>query len=117
MRMPNPERALVAIEKLRDYCLSPEHPRGRHKARVFSAALGFTTDKAEDLKNALLTAAQADTAVPGNRDQYGQRYVLDFPLEGLRGKVTIRSTWIVRTAEDYPRLTSCYVLEEMEGRG
>lgn len=27
--------------KLTGYCLNPEHPRGKHKARVFASALGF----------------------------------------------------------------------------
>jgi len=40
MKLPNPERAIVDLKKLRDYCLSSEHPRGRHKARMFAAILG-----------------------------------------------------------------------------
>jgi hypothetical protein len=42
MSLPNGERAIVEVAKLRDYCLSPTHPRGRHKARVFAASLGIT---------------------------------------------------------------------------
>jgi hypothetical protein len=42
MRLPNGDQAIVEIVKLRDYCLSPTHPRGRHKARVFAAVLGLT---------------------------------------------------------------------------
>ena len=38
------------------------------------------------------------------------RYVLDFSMSGPAGEAQIRSTWIVRTGEDFPRLTSCYVL-------
>jgi hypothetical protein len=44
MKVPNAERAIVEIEKLRDYCLSESHPRGKHKARVFASVLGITTD-------------------------------------------------------------------------
>ncbi len=29
MKLPNADRAVVEIEKLRDYCLNPVHPRGR----------------------------------------------------------------------------------------
>jgi len=29
------------------YCLNPEHPRGKHKARVF-ATLGFAAESADD---------------------------------------------------------------------
>jgi len=34
MKFPNADRAFIADEKLRDYCLNPEPPRGRHKALV-----------------------------------------------------------------------------------
>ena len=34
MKFPNGVRAVVDIEKLRDYCLSAQQPEGRHKARV-----------------------------------------------------------------------------------
>ena len=50
MKLPNADRAVIEIEKLRDYCLSSSHPRGRHKARVFVTALGITADDAEELK-------------------------------------------------------------------
>ena len=40
MKLPNGDRAVIDIAKLRDYCLSPDHLRGRHKARVFAAAQG-----------------------------------------------------------------------------
>jgi uncharacterized protein DUF6883 len=62
------------------------------------------------LRNALMQATLEVEAIPTQGDVYGQRYVLDFELEGLTGKGLIRSTWIVRSNEDFPRMTSCYVL-------
>ena len=38
MKMPGSEAAIVDLAKLTGYCLNPEHPRGKHKARVFAAA-------------------------------------------------------------------------------
>lgn len=110
MRLPNGDRASVPLEKLVDYCLNPEHPRGRHKARVFAAALGITAAEAEDLRRALLAAAAAQDAIPGEIDAYGERFVIDLQLTGPGGSVAIRSLWIIRTGENVPRLTSCYVL-------
>lgn len=110
MRMPNSERAIVAEEKLRDYCLSPDHPRGRHKARVFAKALGMTNENVTEMREALLLAAQTTAAVVSDRDDYGQRYVIDFLMSGPAGQATVRSSWIVKSDEDFPRLTSCYVL-------
>lgn len=110
MKLPGGERALVDIAKLRDYCLSEQHPRGRHKARVFALALGLTAAEAQVLRRALLNAAVEGDAVSGERDDYGQRYMLDFEMTGPRGQATVRSSWIILHGEDYPRLTSCYVL-------
>lgn len=110
MKLPNSERAVVDIRKLRDYCLNPEHRRGRHKARVFAVALGLTADDAEELRDALLAAARGDDAIPAELDNYGQRYVLDFDMSRANRRATVRSSWIVRRGEDFARLTSCYVI-------
>ena len=110
MKLPNAERAVVDVFKLTDYCLSLSHPRGRHKARVFAAVLGLNREDAGLLREALLKAALDREAIVGERDGYGQRYVLDFEMMGPGGRGKIRSNWIVRRSEDFPRLTSCYVL-------
>ncbi len=110
MKLPNGDRALVDLRKLREYCLSPAHPRGRHKARVFATALGLGPGDAEFLRAELLQADAEGEAQPGEADRYGQRYVLDFDISTTAGQAVIRSTWIVRAGEDFPRLTSCYVL-------
>lgn len=39
--VPRADRAVVPREKLEHYLLDLEHPVGRHKARVFAAALGI----------------------------------------------------------------------------
>ena len=110
MKLPNANRAVVEIEKLRDYCLSINHPRGRHKARVFATALGITADDAEELRRAILSAVITEEATPTEYDEYGQRYVVDFILTRQERQADIRTAWIVRSGEDNPRLTSCYVL-------
>lgn len=98
------------IRKIRDYALDPDHEFGKHKARVFAAALGFTVGDAETLHVLLLNAAQAGEVVTADQDEFGQRFIIDFEIERNEFKATVRSAWIVRTDEDFPRLTSCYVL-------
>ncbi len=110
MKLPGGERAVVDIGKLRDYCLSSTHPRGRHKARVFRTRLGLTEADATFLHGHLLKAARDGEAELANRDEYGQRYVLDFQLSGPAGEGTVRSSWMVLTREDFPRFTTCFVL-------
>jgi Domain of unknown function (DUF6883) len=110
MKLPGGKRAVVDIGKLRDYCLNEHHPRGRHKARVFASRLGITAADADWLRRALLKAAAENQAAAGDRDDYGQRYVLDSGLAGPAGRATMRSSWIVLNGEDFPRLISCYIL-------
>jgi len=98
------------MRKLRGYCLSPEHPRGKHKARVFASALGLTAEDSEELRRALLSAAILEETVPAEEDEYGQRYMLDFEMGTETGSKTVLSGWIVRSGEDFPRFTSCWVL-------
>jgi hypothetical protein len=93
-----------------DYCLNTDHPRGQHKARVFASALGITSANAEDLQQKLLEAAATADAVLGDADDYGQRFVVDFRMQGPGGDAVVRSSWIVLAGEDIPRLTSSYVL-------
>lgn len=108
MKIPSGDAAIVDRQKLTGYCLNPEHPRGKHKARVF-ATLGFTAENADKLRAALLTAAASGDARPAASDEFGDRYVLEFEIEGPQGNGIVRSTWIVRRGETAPRLTSCFV--------
>lgn len=110
MRLPNSERAIVPIEKLRDYCLHPTYRIGSHKAHVFESVLGLTTAHAEDLQQRLLTVARTGDAVLGMQNAYGQRYIIDFEMTTTVGTAVVRRTWIILVHEDVPRLTSCYVL-------
>jgi len=96
MNMPGADKAFVDLAKLRDYCLNPLHPRGRHKARVFAERLALTATRAETLRDALLIAACQLPAIPGESDGFGRRFVVEFPMDGPKGSVLIRGSWIVR---------------------
>jgi hypothetical protein len=111
MKLPSPHRAVVDIRKLRDYCLDSRSPKGRDKARVFAAALGLTHSDADLLRRALLRAAVEQDCAAGEADQYGRRYTVDFEMETSAGRHRIRSGWIVRSSETFPRLTTCYVMK------
>ena len=110
MKLPNAQHAVVEIQKLVDYCLDPDHPRGKHKARVFLASCGMTAQHADDLRITLLNAAQSLDARLGEEDDYGQRYVIDLEVAGPTGTAQVRSAWIARHEEAFPRFVSCYVL-------
>ncbi len=110
MKIPNAERAEIDIRKLRDYCLNRDHEEGKHKARLFVAAFGMTTQHADELREILVQVVKTGDAVLGRRDGYGQRYVIDFAMEWRGKRATVRSGWIIEHGSETPRLTSCYPL-------
>ena len=110
MPLSNAEQAVVEIRKLREYCLNPSHPRGKHKARVFGSALELTREDAEQLRSALLTAVREEEAEWIFEDEYGIRYRIEFEMERSSRRAKIRSIWIVRADESFPRLVTCYIV-------
>jgi hypothetical protein len=110
MPIPNAERAVVDIRKLRDYCLNPLHDEGQHKARMFATALGVTAEDAEALQALLLQAVKTADVQLGRRDSYGQRYTVDVLLTWRDKQAIGRSGWIIEHGSDTPRLTTCYRL-------
>ena len=66
MTLPNADRAIVDLAKLRDYCLSTTHPVGRHKAVVFQSALGLTAADAERLAEMILQGVRDQPATAGH---------------------------------------------------
>ncbi len=110
MQVPNAEHAVVDLRKLTEYCLSPTHAVGKHKAVVFRSALGITSADAETLRQWLLDAILFEDARADRIDEFGERYELDFEATTTTGDAIIRSAWIIRTGDDFPRLTTCFVL-------
>jgi hypothetical protein len=110
MQLPNAAYAFIDLVKLRKYSLNPDHSRGKHKARLFTAILGLTSQDAELLRSAILEALQTQDATPGEIDQYGQRYRVDFAMTRNQNTATVRTTWITRPDETFPRLVSCYIV-------
>jgi hypothetical protein len=112
VKIPNAGNAFVDIRKLYDYALNPEHRVGKHKAQLFAALLGMSMDDAEELRSILLQVVKTHDATLGARDKHGQRYRVDFILTWHGREVTIRSAWNIRSDEDFPRLVTCFPLEE-----
>lgn len=70
----------------------------------------MTADNAEELQQILLKVVKTHEVRLGRRDEFGQRYTLDFTLEWQDRSATIRSGWIIEEGSDVPRLTTCYPL-------
>jgi hypothetical protein len=109
MRLPNVERAVIDIAKLRTYSLNPLHEAGQHKARVFQAALSISVDDAEWLRETLLRAVIDGEAVASEPSSFGTKYVVDVLIVCGEQSAIVRTAWIVEYGTEFPRLTSCYV--------
>lgn len=110
---PMPSFKHVTIKektKLYGYSLNPEHPVGKHKAKVFKSSLGFEQKDFRKLAAQIRANATKYEAVSGKADEYGQRYTIDMPIKGVNGRTAIvRTAWIVRIGETKPDLISAYI--------
>lgn len=110
MKLPNGEQADLGT-KIEDYSLNSLHREGQHKARVFASALGITHDNADLLRAAVLVAAAESHEVESRGNNgFGEVFVLRFPMKTDRGTAMLLTAWIIRQSEDFPRLTTCYIL-------
>ena len=110
MKLPKASQAIVDLQKLEKYCLNPDHPRGKHKARVFQSVLDVGRADAAVLRAKILEAVVAETCERGESDAYGDRYTVDFRWNRNDREAIVRTTWILKKGEEAPRLASCYVL-------
>jgi hypothetical protein len=108
MKLPNADRAIIPIEKLVGYCLNPEHPKGKHKARVFQAVLGITRENADRLYELVRQAAIAGEVVQERSTQFGQEFKVDWTIPGL-DRVQLRTLWIISSELTIPQLVSAFI--------
>ena len=108
--LPNADRAIVPMEKLRDYSLNAGHPRGRHKARVFAAVLNLGRDDAEWLAQVIREEVVKCQARELPDEGYGLRFEVDMVVSKGGRYATVRTGWMIRAGEILPRLTTCFVL-------
>ena len=110
IKLPNLEEAIIDSQKLSGYCLNPEHPDGQHQARLFQAVLGLRQENEEELRIALKEALKNCNATFERENSYGKKYIIDFSMSRGNKQAIIHSVWIVRFAENFPRLVTCYIL-------
>src|SRR5258708_19849539 len=101
-RLPHGDEAILDIRKIADYCLSPSHPRGRHKARVFREALDLKRNDAGWLRDVLLQAARSGEASQVTADAWGTHWRLAATIRRQRKSVLHTHIWIVRTDQLSP---------------
>lgn len=110
LQLPNADEAVIAAEKLRDYSLDPSHPAGRHKARVFAAALGIRRDDWEYLRRAILDALPTASVTGVRETGHGLLFEVPVRIVGLNGRsATVLTAWHLGRSEVRPRLASAYI--------
>jgi hypothetical protein len=108
MILPGADRAFVDPRKVRKYLLSLDHPEGRDKARVFAGA-GYSAGTWQLLARQLRWLARFGLARPGAESRFGWKYEVDGILQGPSGdSLSVRTIWIVRHGQDFPRLVTAY---------
>ncbi|NJP09740.1 MAG: hypothetical protein HC866_09835 [Leptolyngbyaceae cyanobacterium RU_5_1] len=108
MKLPNGELAIIPIEKLLGYCLNSEHPRGKHKARVFKSTLGITPDNVDQLYQLVQQAAVGGEVVQERSTEFGQEFKLDWTIPGVDG-IQLRTIWIIAQDTSEPQLVSAFI--------
>lgn len=111
--LPNAHLALIAPEKLTDYLLNLDHPRGGPKARFF-LAFGFRVDAPEELASSLLAQCRAFPAAMRPR-RNGVAYVIEGPIGTPSGRRPwVRTVWAIDEDAAPPRLITAYPLDERD---
>ncbi|MDR2488491.1 MAG: phage head morphogenesis protein [Desulfovibrio sp.] len=126
-----PESPLVGVDnamadkhgKLVKYSLNPNHPSGRHKARVWKATLGATQGDADMIYDQVMSFLPYAEAAAKEADKHGERFSVVVPVTGPNGKtVDVKTAWIYDRAKDgrsismKPRLATIYVPEDNHAR-
>ena len=107
-KLLNGAQALIPMEKLTDYCLNPDHARGKDMVRVFASVLGITRERATELAGLVRQAATDGEITKAERTVWGQYYRVDWPIPG-RADLLLRTIWEIAQGEEIPRLVSVYL--------
>jgi hypothetical protein len=109
MKLPNAAKAQLG-KKLERYLLNPQHSKGKDKAILFSKRLGITLENKNLLEVALLDSVVNNEAEVYKVDDYGIHYDVKLIMTTETGSSWVLSCWIIRTTEDFPRLTNAYLI-------
>ncbi len=108
MKLPNPEKAVIAREKIIDYLLNTKHIRGGTKARLL-VQFGYRADKWQQLEfdiRRYLVNADVETVKQGS---YGMRYEIRAPMQTPSGRrLMVKTIWQIDHGTDYPRLITLF---------
>jgi hypothetical protein len=105
VKLPRADRVQIDMRKVSDYLLSPLHPVGRFKARVFRA-LGFDqATLAAFVAEVRRIAAQGEVAEVEDF-QFGRKYTVPGELKGPHGTARVVTVWMQEAGQEDVRLVT-----------
>jgi hypothetical protein len=105
VKLPRASDVRIAEEKVRGYLLSPTHPVGRFKARVF-ARLGFDPQSADVFVAEIRRIAVEGEVAEVEDIAFGRKYTVPGDLKGPAGSARVLTVWILEHGQTDVRLVS-----------
>ena len=101
----------MPLDKLENYVLNNDHPRGMHKARVFRDKLGIERRHGRVLAELIQRSLSRAPAEQSKTNAYGEFWTTQHEIIGLNGQSAIVTVvWIFKSdASQIPVLISCYI--------
>jgi len=105
LRLPGADRVQIEDRKVRGYLLSPVHPVGRFKARVFATA-GFTEPSADAFIAEVRRIAESGEVEEVRDTEFGRKYTVPGELRGPAGVIRVLTVWIQEPGHPALRLVT-----------
>jgi hypothetical protein len=105
VKLPGADKVEIDERKVRAYLLSPTHPVGRFKARVF-AALGFDEVSWPAFESELRRIAAVGEVAEAKDFDFGQKYTVPGELRGPVGSAQVLTVWIQLKGQTVVRLVT-----------
>ena len=100
MQLPNQDQAHIDRRKLTDYLLNRDHPDAKGKSAFFCSRYGADWQALRDDLHAHAT----HPVTTAGETRHGTLYVIEQDLQDA----PVRSVWMIRTGESFPRLVTAY---------
>ena len=105
MKLPRADQVRIDERKAREYLLSPTHPVGRFKARVF-ASLGFTENTVDSFVAEIRRIAAEGEVADTEDSEFGRKYTVPGELNGPAGTGRVLTVWIQEAERGDVRLVT-----------
>jgi Domain of unknown function (DUF6883) len=112
--LPRAQRATGVRQKLANYSLDREHPRGEAKARGFELILGLSLDAIDYVEETIYVGIRSHPIVSVRENwPHGTACAVDIPIGGIGRHsariVPMRTAWLYADPIAPPRLTNAYL--------